>query len=174
VAAAAAATTVPAGAVTSPCASAGLTCSRSLSRRHAMLDRDTAAERLYRLALCEVIGSPRRLYISSQARGMICRLIIWQTSHVPRRYLPALFEALRFELLRPPTVARLPFHQIGHLPAPLYLWPREQVFQLPLLAFDCLMGRAFPWRASTRPLSATLPPSNGRRLLGIGRQPQCF
>jgi hypothetical protein len=41
---------------------------------------------------------------------------------------------LRLHFLRAPPVARLPFHQIGHPPGPLYLCPLEQVFQPALLA----------------------------------------
>ena len=43
-------------------------------------------------------------------------------------------EPYRFRFWRPPPAARLPFHQIGQPPRPLYLCPLEQDFQPPLLA----------------------------------------
>ena len=50
----------------------------------------------------------------------------------------------RFAFLRAPPVARFPFHQIGQPRGPLYLCPREQVFQPPLLADGVVSSMDLP------------------------------
>ena len=55
----------------------------------------------------------------------------------------------RFAFLRAPPVARFPFHQMGQPRGPLYLCPREQVFQPPLLADGIVSSMDLPKRCLT-------------------------